>query len=61
MKAFAALYRGQRTRPPCGGGPGWGVALTFPLFAPAREPEGSGPTPLQSPPPQGGRGLESEA
>ena len=58
MKAFAALYRGQNSRPRCGDGSGWGVALTFPFFAPARGPEGSGSTPLPNPPPQGGRGLE---
>jgi hypothetical protein len=58
---FAALYRRQDTRPPCGGGPGWGVARTFPFFAPARGLEVFGPTPLPNPPPQGGRELEGEA
>ena len=61
MKAFAALYRRQHSRPPCGGGPRWGVAQTYPLLAPARRFEVFGPTPLPNPPPQRGRGVEAEA
>jgi hypothetical protein len=61
VKAFAALYRGQNSRPPCGGGPGWGVALAFPFFSAARASEVFGSTPLPDPPPQGGRELEGKA
>ena len=73
MKAFAALYRRQDFRPPCGGEAGWGVALALPFFAAAPRLEVFGPTPLPNPPPQElapgraqarpgwGRELEAEA
>src|SRR5271166_211658 len=57
----AETVKPARSRPPCGGGPGWGVARTGKLSATApRQGDRHGATPHPNPPPQKGAGTHRD-